>query len=451
MWPWRALSAKRTGASNHKVVPLPGEPHELGRDDLLRWLENENRDDKGSAAAFALLVINLRRSDRAAALMQFPSAQASYAAAARRLSKALRPQDRFAQVGPEDVVLVLPQIAELAVVMLAVNRLFRSFDAPIASGDVSVRMRPCAGCALYLPHEAVDIEALLGAADNACALARSSENGFTMAASRGAADAEGMLTDLQDAMQANELEVWFQPQLDIASGDCHAAEALVRWHNKRLDRMIAPMLVVELAENNAMMTMLTTFVLNATLRQLGELRRAGIDLRIAINVSASLLRDTELPELVARALAVWSVAADRLTIEVTESAIMLDVERSLQVMQELKRLGVHLSIDDFGTGYSSLAYLRRMPLDELKIDAVFVKHMLVNKGDAQIVRSVIDLAHNFDLRAVAEGVEEPATFAMLASLGCDVIQGYHYARPMPSVQVPAWWAKGRSAAVSVDN
>ena len=412
----------------------------MSREDLMRWLESPNRDDTGSAAAFALLVINLRRSDRAAALMDRPSAQASYAAAARRLTEALRPQDRFARLGTEDVVLVLPQITEVAVVMLAVNRLFRSFEVPIDSGNETVRMRPCVGCALYFPHEAVDIEALLSAADTACVLARSTESGFTMAASRGKEDAEGMLADLQDALQANELEVWFQPQLDVASGACRAAEALMRWHNTRLDRMIAPMLVVEMAENNGMMTALTTFVLNATLRQLGELRRAGIDVRIAVNISASLLRDADLPELVARALAIWSIPADRLTIEVTESAIMLDVERSLQVMHELKRLGVRLSIDDFGTGYSSLAYLRRMPLDELKIDAVFVQHMLGNKGDAQIVRSVIDLAHNFDLKAVAEGAEDPATFEMLASLGCDVIQGYHFARPMPSVQVPAWWA-----------
>lgn len=419
---------------------MPGEAQELSLEELMRWLESPNRDELSSSATFALLVINLRRSDRAAALMHLPSAQTNYAAAASRISKALRPQDRFAQAGPEDVVLVLPHISELAVVMLAANRLFRSFEAPIDTGIGIVRMRPCVGCALQLPHEALGIEALLSSADNACVLARSTESGFAMAASRCTDEADGMLSDLQDAMQANELEVWFQPQVEIASGECRAAEALVRWHNKRLDRMIPPALVVEMAENNAMMTALTTFVLNAALRQLGELRRAGIDLRIAVNISASLMRDAELPELVARALAIWSIAADRLTIEVTESAIMLDVERSLQVMHELKQLGVRLSIDDFGTGYSSLAYLRSMPVDELKIDAVFVQHMLVNKGDTQIVRSVIDLAHNFDLTAVAEGVEEPATYEMLATLGCDVIQGYYYARPMPSLAVPTWWA-----------
>jgi EAL domain-containing protein (putative c-di-GMP-specific phosphodiesterase class I) len=173
----------------------------------------------------------------------------------------------------------------------------------------------------------------------------------------------------------------------------------------------------------------------------GELKRAAMDVRVAVNISASSLRDIELPALVARALATWTVPPDRLTIEVTESALMIDVERSLQVLHELKEQGVRLSIDDFGTGYSSLAYLRRMPLDELKIDRTFVQSMVDNKADVQIVRSVIDLAHNFELEAVAEGVEDPPTLDLLSQLGCDVIQGYHYARPMPLPQMREWWER----------
>jgi EAL domain-containing protein (putative c-di-GMP-specific phosphodiesterase class I) len=249
-----------------------------------------------------------------------------------------------------------------------------------------------------------------------------------------------MLDEFRGALADNELEVWFQPQRHAASGTCRAMEALLRWHSRRRNCMVVPTQVVEMAEAYGLMPALTKSVLNASLRQLGELRREGIDVRVAVNVSASLLRDVELPELVARALATWSIPPDRLTIEVTESALMIDVERSLGVMQELKQLHVRLSIDDFGTGYSSLAYLRRMPLDELKIDKTFVQNMLGNKADVQIVRSVIDLAHNFELEAVAEGVEDLATLEMLADLGCDVIQGYHYARPMPLAQLRKWWA-----------
>jgi EAL domain-containing protein (putative c-di-GMP-specific phosphodiesterase class I) len=432
---------KRLGPIGHAQVTASERSIELERDDFMRWLEGPLHGATGSGAAFALLVINLRRSDRTAALMQRPLARACDAEAARRVSEALRPQDRFTRLGPDHLLLVLPRISDVAVVMLAVNRLLGNFEAPIAMGGEKFRMRPCVGCALSLPNQAVDIEALLTAADNACVLAGSSENAFALASAANGAtsDAEEMLEDFQAALQANELEVWFQPQREVASGACVAAEALLRWRNKRFDRMISPALAVEMAEKYGMMTALTTFVLNTSLRQLSELRRAGIDLRIAVNASPSQLCDAELPELVARALATWSIPPDKLTLEVTESAIMVDVEQSLRVMRELKQQRVRLSIDDFGTGYSSLAYLQRMPLDELKIDKAFVQNMLENRADEQIVRSVIDLAHNFELEAVAEGVEKLATLEMLARLGCDVIQGYIYAHPMPSVQVPAWW------------
>ena len=415
---------------------------ELGREDLVGWLEDQVSDPGIRRVAFALLVVNLRRSDRTSALMRRPLARASGREAARRLSEALRPQDRFARLDPEHLLVVLPQVSEAAVVMLAVSRIIRQFEAPIEIGRDTVRMRPCVGSALTSASDAVDIDALVSAADRACVTAQSAEDGFAMgaAAPSSTSNADDLLDEFQAALQANELEVWLQPQCQVASGACVAAEALLRWKNQRRNQMISPALVVEIAENHGLMTALTTFVLNTSLRQLSALRRAGIDLRMAVNISASSLRDAELPELVARSLATWGVSAEQLTIEITESALMTDVDRSLQSMHELEQLGVRLSIDDFGTGYSSLAYLRRMPLDELKIDRAFVQNMVENKADVQIVQSVIDLAHNFELEAVAEGVEDQATLEILARLGCDVIQGYHYARPMPTAQLPAWWA-----------
>jgi EAL domain-containing protein (putative c-di-GMP-specific phosphodiesterase class I) len=324
-----------------------------------------------------------------------------------------------------------------------VHRLFSAFAAPIEAGGVQIRMRPCAGCALSLPNEAADGESLLNAADTACVAAQSRHDGFAYATPENdeTSEAEGMLDELQCALRDNELEVWFQPQRHVASGSCRAVEALLRWHSRRRNCMVVPTQVVEVAERHGLMPELTTSVLNTSLRQLGELKRAAMDVRVAVNISASSLRDIELPALVARALATWTVPPDRLTIEVTESALMIDVERSLQVLHELKEQGVRLSIDDFGTGYSSLAYLRRMPLDELKIDRTFVQSMVDNKADVQIVRSVIDLAHNFELEAVAEGVEDPPTLDLLSQLGCDVIQGYHYARPMPLPQMREWWER----------
>jgi EAL domain-containing protein (putative c-di-GMP-specific phosphodiesterase class I)/GGDEF domain-containing protein len=431
----RPLATPRTPSEQARIARFPqyDNANELDQRELMAWIESLVRDGKSSG--FALLVINLRRSDRAAALMLDPTSLLRDATAMRRMAEALRPQDRFARVGPEEIVAVLPNITDVALVTLAVNRLLRCFDAPLHG----TRMRPCIGCSFQIADKAFDIEALLTAADAACTEAQSAENSFAVAESCKAEDShELLLAEMQGALYANELEVWFQPQLDIASGSCCGVEALLRWHNKRLGQMVSPALLAELAETSGIMHALTTYVLNATLRQAAELRRAGLDVRTSVNLSPSLLRDVELPELIAQSLATWCIAPDRLAMEVTENAMMVDTEHSLQVMHALKQLGVRLSIDGFGTGYSSLAYLQRMPLDELKIDRVFVQKALANVGDAQIVRSVIDLAHNFDLEAVAEGVEDRETFDMLANLGCDVVQGYLYARPMPAAQMPSW-------------
>ncbi len=199
------------------------------------------------------------------------------------------------------------------------------------------------------------------------------------------------------------------------------------------------------------------FVLNTVLRQSALFARHGVDLRIAINVSASMLSDPNLPMTIAHALELWDVPPQRLTLEVTEDTLMQDVERSLAILHELKRLGTHLSLDDFGTGYSSFAYLRRMPLDELKIDQLFVRNLNnrpdgsvdpLREGDLRIVRSIIDIAHNFDLQTVAEGVEDETTLELLKSLGCDVIQGYFTGRPMRIDAFESWWLERTTATLA---
>jgi EAL domain-containing protein (putative c-di-GMP-specific phosphodiesterase class I) len=205
------------------------------------------------------------------------------------------------------------------------------------------------------------------------------------------------------------------------------------------------------------MPQLTLFVLNTVLRQSAQFAMRRIDMRIAINVSASMLTDASLPLTIRSALELWDVEPSKLTLEVTENTLMQDVERSLAILHELKALGTHLSLDDFGTGYSSFAYLRRMPLDELKIDQLFVRNLSVlangamnpqREGDLRIIRSIIDVAHNFDLQTVAEGVEDEATLDLLKSLGCDVIQGYFTGRPMPARQFEPWW-RGQSVKPTI--
>ena len=402
----------------------------------------------GAAAGFAVFHIGLRRSDRTQALAGVGSARAATATLCEKIADLLRSTDRFALSGVDEVLMVLPDVDSAGRALLVASRLVQVLGEPMTGLSARSRLRPSIGCALFPAHGA-DAEELIGAADRASRAACTVDEGYEIAKpGQRAVDQAQLLHDLEDALQANQLEVWLQPQLNLRNGLFDAAEALIRWPRPEGLPKVSPIQAVELAEANGLMPDLTLFVLNTVLRQSAHFAARGIDMRIAINLSASMLTDANLPMTIRHALDLWDVAPHRLTLEVTENTLMNDVERSLAILHELKELGTHLSLDDFGTGYSSFAYLRRMPLDELKIDQLFVRNLnLLADGtanpqradDLRIVRSIIDIAHNFELQTVAEGVEDETTLALLKSLGCDVIQGYFTGRPMPIPQFEPWW------------
>jgi diguanylate cyclase len=404
---------------------------------------------------FAVFYIDLRRSDRTGALAGVGAARDALASIRQRIEGLLRPGDRFALYGVEDLLVVLPEVDSAGRALLVASRLIQALVTPQREGQAQARVRPAIGCALF-PSHGVDGETLIAAADRACRKARGTEEGYCIADRGEEAKYEVHLSrELEAALGANELEVWLQPQFDLRTQTFDAAEALIRWPRQAGMAPVAPITLVELAEKDGHMPSLTLFVLNTVLRQSANLRQRGIDLKIAVNVSASMLTDPNLPRTVQQVLELWDVAPDRLTLEVTENTLMQDVERSLKILHELKAVGTRLSLDDFGTGYSSFAYLRRMPLDELKIDQLFVRNLKVNndgdvsaeqRGDVRIVRSIIDIAHNFDLHTVAEGVEDANTMKMLESMGCDVIQGYHTCRPMPIARLEDWWREHATVA-----
>ena len=181
---------------------------------------------------------------------------------------------------------------------------------------------------------------------------------------------------------------------------------------------------IAIAEQGGLIAPLTIGVINMVLRDAVRMRRGGVDLNLSINLSTRMLTDLEIPDIIMQAIETWDIPPDRLTFEITESVMIGDIERSLAILNRLRDMGVRLSIDDFGTGYSSLAYMKRFPVQELKIDKSFVANMLTSKGDRQIVQSVIDLSHNFALQVVAEGVETSEMFEELKVMGCDVAQGF---------------------------
>jgi len=248
-----------------------------------------------------------------------------------------------------------------------------------------------------------------------------------------------MTGDLRDAIAEGSLEVHYQPKADPVTGRPIGMEALVRWTHPVHGR-VSPDEFIPLAEHTGLIRPLTTLVLDAALRACARWRRSGHHLGVAVNLSTRSLADADLPAQVRTALAAARLPAAALTLEITETAVMHDLTRSLGVLQELRALGVRLSVDDFGTGQSSLAYLKRLPIHEVKIDKGFVTGLADDRGDAAIVRAAIDLGHALGLRVVAEGVEDGTTQALLAGWGCDLVQGYHVSRPLRAADVDDWLA-----------
>jgi diguanylate cyclase (GGDEF)-like protein len=245
------------------------------------------------------------------------------------------------------------------------------------------------------------------------------------------------LTALRAALANGDLELHYQPIVGAAGHQLHEMEALVRW--QRDGRLVAPADFIPLAERSGLIAPLTDWVMNEALRQVREWRDEGTRVRVAVNVSArSLDPAARIAEKIEDLLALHGVDADQLTVEVTESAVMADPEKSIRVLNAVKALGVHIALDDFGTGYSSLSYLNQLPLDVVKIDRSFVQRLIRDANTTTIVRAAIDLSHALGFDVVGEGVESSEIVDRLTIMGCDLIQGFHIARPMPVAEARAW-------------
>jgi EAL domain-containing protein (putative c-di-GMP-specific phosphodiesterase class I) len=253
-----------------------------------------------------------------------------------------------------------------------------------------------------------------------------------------------LLGELRRAIEVEELILHYQPKVDAHSGQVLGVEALVRWQHPT-HGLVPPGEFIPLAERTGLITPLTHYVLDAALHQCRDWRRAGHELPVAVNVSARRLLDLDFPDEVAAAIATWEVSARLLVIEITESTIMADPTHAIQILGRLNEMGVQLSIDDFGTGYSSMAYLKTLPVHELKVDRSFVAQMTSDSRDAVIVHSTIDLGRNLGLRVVAEGVEDSLTLQHLDLLGCHAVQGYHVSRPVAPDDLISWLEQQQAA------
>ena len=399
-----------------------------------------------AAPRSVLMVISLNRSDRLLALAQDPASRPVMVEVILRIQSILRPLDRYTMVSHDELWVLLAELPSASLAELAARTLQQSLSRPIhmpreGGGETIVQLRPAIGGAWLARARHADPMVLLNAAADACAHARRSDERVLITRLESDEDVinrNELERDLRAALQSNELEVYFQPQIDLSIGHCVAVEALIRWkHGKR--GMVSPQLIATLCEERGMMGQLTQFVLNTALRHLMFWRSQNIDVSVAINISAMSLADATFPTQVSQALSTWGADPSRLTLELTESSIVQNERSALEFMNQLSGLGCQLSIDDFGTGYSSFAYLRQFPLNELKIDQMFVRNIIAERGDQRIVHALVDLAHTFEMRALAEGVESGDAADMLTKLGCDLAQGYYFAEAMPANRFVSWF------------
>ncbi len=367
---------------------------------------------------------------------------------AARLRQALPDDALVARLGGDEFAVLVPDASSPEVVLDTVVAVQRALAEPVAvpsTDGVEVDLEASIGSATA-PLDGSDSAGLLQRADVAMYRAKAERTGYeayVAALDRSSAERLALCAELRRTVTAEQLDVFFQPSVDPASGRVVGAEALVRWHHP-VRGMVSPEEFIPLAERSGLIGQLTLQVLRRSLAELARLRSAGLLPSVAVNLSPRVLLDVDLPRQVETMLAAAGLPPHVLTLEVTEGAVMADPERALAVLEGLHRVGVHLSVDDFGTGYSSLSYLKRLPVQEVKIDRSFITRLAEDPADAAIVRSTIELAHALGLTVVAEGVEDEATLALLGTWGCEAAQGFHMCRPLPVGRLDAWLAEHES-------
>jgi len=352
-----------------------------------------------------------------------------------RLVAALREGDTVARLGGDEFAILASDATDLEGAAAIAWKIQQACEQAFTIDDTIVDVSTSIGIALFPEHGTTTAE-LLHRADLAMYVAKRSGHGhavFDAAHERQAEPRLAHLVDLRQCVAREQLVLHYQPKIELASGKIFGVEALVRWQHPT-HGLLAPASFMPEVERTDLIVPVTNWVLSSALSQQRAWRDAGIDLTMAVNVSArSLGRESSLPEEIAELKQTWGTAGGELILELTESGLI--EAAAPDMLTRLHGMGEKLSIDDFGTGYSSLAYLQRLPVDELKIDRSFVTSLADVSDDAIIVRSTIDLAHNLGLRVVAEGVEDEAVMTILAEYGCDAAQGHFFSRPIPAAEI----------------
>jgi diguanylate cyclase (GGDEF)-like protein/PAS domain S-box-containing protein len=379
----------------------------------------------------ALLVMDLDRFKEVNDAFGHHSGDILLQQVALRLREELRGSDTVARLGGDEFAVVLPSIGGLPGAARAARKILRALEPPFTVERETVDIGASVGIALF-PDHGEDADTLLRRADVAMYAAKRSGAGFAFYAVEHDTHSPSrlaMLAELRHAIEQGSLMLHYQPKIELRSRRIVGAEALVRWDHPTLGLMM-PDDFIPLAEHTGLIRPLGLWVIDVALRQSKAWQRAGIKIKLALNLSMRNLHDPQLLDTFERLIKRHHVDPGSLQVEITESALMADPEHSTRVLNALEEMGIRLAVDDYGTGYSSLAYLRRLPVEELKIDKSFVSDMTREENSAVIVRSTIELGHNLGLVVTAEGVEDRPTVEMLSAERCDLAQGYFFSQPL---------------------
>jgi diguanylate cyclase (GGDEF)-like protein/PAS domain S-box-containing protein len=417
----RALHDDLTGLANRTLFG-----------DRLGWAIESADESRG------VLVIDLDRFREVNDTLGHETGDAVLQAVAERLRGAVRSADTVARLGGDEFAILPFGETDVATAAVIAWKVREAFEHPFVIGGHVVDLRASIGIAFFPQHGRATAD-LLRRADLAMREAKRSGSGLAVFAAEPedhSARRLTLLSELRDCIPRGELVLHYQPKIDLATRRTTGVEALVRWRHPA-DGLLMPAQFMPEAERSELIEPLTRWVIDEALQQQRQWSDAGLDLSMAVNVSArSLTRAGELPQTVAKLTKTWGISPGKLILELTERA-MIDADTP-DVLQLLHAMGERVAIDDFGTGHSSLVYLQRLPIDEIKVDRSFVTSLATAQGDAVIVRSTIELAHNLGLTVVAEGIEDETVLDMLVQYGCDKAQGYLFTAPCPADELTAW-------------
>lgn len=355
-----------------------------------------------------------------------------------RLKEALRDSDTIARLGGDEFSILVADCDTQQAVKVA-EKIHLAFEQTSKSNDLDLYVSASIGIAMF-PDHGTDGQSLLRHADIAMYRAKQNYHDYSIynpEEDEFSIQRFALISDLKNGLEHQSLSIKYQPKLNVISGAVTGVEALLRWKHEKYG-MIPPEELVEMAEQTGLIIPLTRWVLEEAIKQCVAWNKSGMDLTISVNLSVYNLKDSELVPYIRALLKQHGLAPSKLCLEITESAMMANPLHAIETLSYLSKMGVSLAIDDFGTGFSSLAYLKQMPVNELKIDKSFVINMEHDDNDEVIVRSTVDLAHNLGLKVTAEGVETELVWSQLTAMGCDEVQGYLMSEPLSQIDFESW-------------